>query len=166
MLNKAIERNERFLRLCCNIARFFGLLLIAFVVITLISIPLVGGPGDGYIVQLIPRIILGFVFPAFLLLGIEQLIKCLIVPDFKPNWILRFGDKFIYTYTIFLFINFVYSSIYTHKMINSSGYDISFVSQTLIPSGIFTFIKILIWIGIGMLLKRIVPIIQESKTLV
>ena len=166
MLNKAIEKNERFLRLCSNIARFFGLLLIAFVVIMLISIPLVGRLGDGYIVQFLPRIILGFVFPAFLLLGIEQLIKCLIVPDFKPNWILKFGDKFIYTYTIFLFINFVYSSIYTHIMFYPSGYNISLVFQTLILSGTFTFIKIMIWIGIGMLLKRIVPIIQESKTLV
>jgi len=165
MLPNFIDKNERFLRLCCKVARFFGLLLIAFVALNLISMPLLGTNFLQFI-QFAPTAILRFVFPAFLLLGIEQLIKCLIVSDFKPNWILRFGDKIIYIYASFLLINFVYSFMYTHKIIYSSGYDIYFVLKTLIPSAIFTFIKILIWIGIGLVLKRILPIIQESKTLI
>ena len=161
MLPDFINKNERFLRLCCNAARFFGSLLIAFVALSLISIPLLGKHFSQFI-QFAPRAILHLVFPAFLLLGMAQLIKCLIVSDFKPNWILRFGDKIIYIYVSFLFINFVYGFMYTHKMI----YSIVFVLNILMPSAISIFIKILIWIGIGLSLKRIMPIIQESKTLV
>ncbi|MCK5226228.1 MAG: hypothetical protein KAQ89_05880 [Planctomycetes bacterium] len=170
-MHNLIDKNEPFLRLSCNVARFFGLLLIAFAVLALLGVfwhVLYIGYALHFadFLKMASRIILGLVFPAFLLLGIEQLIKCLIIPDFKPNWVLRFGDKIAYTYAGFLLINFAYSSMYAHKMICSSEYDISFVWQSLIPSGIFTFIKILTWIGIGLFLKRIVPIIQESKTLV
>jgi len=171
-MNTFINKNERFLRICCNVARFFGLLLLAFVAFILIPITLLGLLGNGSFalnsIKFEPfiRAILGLIFPAFFLLGIEQLIKCLIVSDFKSNWILRYADKIIYMYAGFLIINFVYSSMYTRKMIHASGYDVSFVSKTLILSSIITFIKILVWIGIALLLKKIVPIIQESKTLI
>ena len=172
MLSAFINKNERFLRLCCNLARFFGLLLLALVAIALIGILLLGILKDGWsapniqqFVKLLPKVILRLVFPVFLLLGIEQLIKCLIVSDFKPNWILRFSDKIIYIYVSLIIANFVYTSTCTHKNINSSGNDILF-ALTFMPPAISTFVKVLIWIGIGLLLKRIVPIIKESKTFV
>jgi hypothetical protein len=155
-----IDENERFLRLCCSVSRFLGLLLLAYVAVSPpLAIFLYGWSASNFsgIVKIIPM----FLFPCLLLLGIDQLIKCLIVSDFKPNWILRFGDKVIYIYACYLFINFVYSYMYIY-----SGKDSSFGLDTLMISAIFIFIRILIWIGIGALLKRIVPIIQESKTLV
>lgn len=180
MLPAFINKNERFLRLCCNLARFFGLLLLAFVAYLLIGILLLAilkYNGSAQYLQgfvellpellpkLLPNVILRFLFPAFLLLGIEQLIKCLIVSDFKPNWILRFSDKIIYIYLGLFFADFVYRFTCTHTINNYSGHDAAFAIRFML-SGILTFIKILIWTGIGLLLKRIVPIIKESKTLV
>lgn len=180
MLPDFINKNERFLRLCCNLARFFGLLLLALVAFILITILLLGILKDnssaqhlqGFVKMLpellpkiLPNVILRFLFPAFLLLGIEQLIKCLIVSDFKPNWILRFSDKIIYIYSGLFFADFAYSSTCIQAINNYSGHDTAF-AFTFMISGILTFIKILIWIGIALLLKRILPIIQESKTLV
>lgn len=167
-MNEFAEKNEPFLRLCCKITRFFGL-FIAFVAFILIPISLLGIFWDNVFnikfqnfIMLIPLVISGLVFPAFLLLGIEQLIKCLIDFDFKPNWILRFGDKIIYIYVGFLFINFIYKSMWAHKMFS---FD-EIVLQILVPSAISTFIKILIWTGTGLFVKRIIPIIEEHKSLV
>ena len=165
-MNTFIEKNERFLRLCSSVARSLGLLIIASVVLILIPVIPWNGWCVSEFVTIILEVVLGRIFLAFLLLGIEQLIKCLVVPEHKPNWILKFGDKIMYIYASFLLINFVYSSLYTREMLYSSGDELSFVVNTLVPSALFTFIKILTWIGIGLLLKRIVPIIQESKSLV
>ena len=168
MLNNAIEKNKQLLRVCSKVAKLTGLFLLVFTVIQIAgAIFLIFQHGrtleyDSFLYLRVYK----WAFTALLLLGINQLIKCLIETEFEPNWILRHSDIIIYIYASFLFINFVYSFMYTHKMIYSSEYDISFVLNTLIPSAIFTFIKILIWIGIGLSLKRIVPIIQESKTLV
>jgi len=172
-MNEFIEKNERFLRLCCNVARFSGLFLIAFAAFILIPILWLGVFCDGSfvahsteIIQTLPRVVLRIVFPAFLLLGIEQLIRCLIDINFKPNWILRFGDKIIYLYAIILLINFIYTTMYINKMIYPSTHNISYVLSIFLPSAIFTFFKILLWICIGLVLRRIVPIIEESKALV
>lgn len=153
-MNEFIEKNEKFLRLVCNIARFLGLFLIGSLVLVLIPIILLDNKGISHFLNF-PSTFLGLIFSGIMLLGIEQLIRCLIDLNFKPNWILRFSDKVIYTYTAFLFVNGAYT-IYVF------GHNIRFV----LPFTIFTSIKILIWIGIALFLKRIVPIIQESKTLV
>jgi hypothetical protein len=166
-MNQFVEKNERFLRVCSKVAKFFGLFFIASVAFILIpmyllSTSLEGGSSDlGFLEVMITilGVVMSLIFPAFLLLGIEKFIKTLIVPDFKPTWLLRHGDKIIYVYVIFLFISF---ACYSINMYNShSNFPLLIWHQVIV-----IFIKILIWIGIAQILKRIMPIIKESKTLV
>ncbi|MDD5459149.1 MAG: hypothetical protein PHF37_07135 [Phycisphaerae bacterium] len=165
MLNNFIK-NERFLRFCGNLAEALAWFLLLICIITIIGFLFTLPKAylhDQYVKGLynlvLPKLIFKM-FTIFLLLGINQFIKCLTLPDFKPNWILRLADKIIYIYAALLFINFVYNIIHPNPSIYSPS------EWTLIFSGIFTSIKILLWIGAGMALKRIIPIVQESKSLV
>ena len=159
-----IEKNDRFLRLCCCMARFFGLFFLGIVLLAIIMPPFVGGFFNGrdesnfrIIMYVIPALMV--LFQALLLLGIEQLIKCLIISDYKPNWILRYADKIIYLFIVFLLVKVTVLMPYTQ---NAAGYNLLILLTSI--AGVT--IKIIIWIGIALLLKKIVPIIQESKTLV
>jgi hypothetical protein len=163
MLNKAIEKNERFLRVCGKIAKFTGLLLVVFTVYQIVggifmvfqsNLPL---EYDSFLYLRMYK----WIFTILLLLGINQLIKGLLETDFRPNWILKFADKIIYIYAFCLFITFTYITIlewpdqnYKFKWLTTMFFTISML------------IKILLWIGLGQVVKRILPIIQESKTLV
>ena len=164
MLHNFIK-NERFLRFYGNLAEFLGWLLLLLCAINIISFSftLPKATSGQYVPNLYNVVLLKLIFKLFtvgLLFGINQFIKCLIVPDFTPNWILQAADKIIYLYAALLFINFIYNIIFPNKTIYLSSIG------TLVFSGIFTFIKILLWIGAAMALKRIIPIIQESKSLV
>ncbi|HEG43689.1 MAG TPA: hypothetical protein ENH94_06545 [Phycisphaerales bacterium] len=171
-MNQFIEKNERFLRVCSNVAKFFGLFLIASVACILIPVYLLltsiggGSPDLDFLkcTMMILGIVSAFIFPGILLIGIEKFIKTLIVDGYKPTRILRYGDKIMYSYAIFLLINFVIHFMTMHDKFSSNTHSgFSFIYW---HSAISTFIKILIWIGIAQIFKRVVPIIQESKTLV
>ncbi|MFA6186726.1 MAG: hypothetical protein WC770_05880 [Phycisphaerae bacterium] len=164
MLHNVIEKNERFLRFCCKVAHTisFVVILIAFLQIAypLSAVLWAGSPKNMAANLLQTTSILGyikFLFLIFLFLGIEQFIRCLIDIDFKPNWILRYGDKIIYLYALYLFVTPIY---YCGSFTSTHNASIAIV----VIAAIFAFIKSILWIGIGKVLKIIVPIIQESKT--
>jgi hypothetical protein len=170
MLNKAIEKNERFLRVCIKFADAAALFLI------IISLLQISGAiyiawGRGHLIGRDSFIILSlykWIFIIILLRGISQLIKYLIEVDYKLHWILRFSDKIIYLYT------FCFLSAYIYRFLNRHAIAVSvpYPSQTgnmwlMIPYiTISMLIKIMLWIGLGLAMRRIIPIIQESKTLV
>jgi len=165
MLNNAIEKNKRFLRFCSHVAQFSGALLL---LLGLISIALTVWdyymPGYGMgIVTVISRYTFRLIFPSLFLLGINQFIKSLIDSNFKPNWILKFSDKIIYLYVALLIINFIFFTIYQTETTVASSH---FYLTTWIPSAIFASVKALLWIAMAQVLRRIVPMIEESKTLV
>jgi len=165
MLNNAIAKNKQFLRFCSHVAQISGLLLL---LLGLISIALtlweyyMPGYGMGA-VTVISRYIFRVVFPGLFLLGINQFIKSLIDTKFKPNWILRFGDKIIYLYVSLLIINFIFFTIYQTEATVASSH---FYLTTWIPSAIFTSVKALLWIAMAQVLQKIVPMIEEHKSLV
>jgi len=171
MSNNAIEKNKRYLRFCSYVAQFSGLLLLLLGFISLVLTLWNFYPTDrlpkhdvaAFVYKFISPFILRLIFPGLFLLGINQLIKCLIDINFKPNWILKFSDKIIYLYVVLLIINFIFFLIYPTGAIIASPHH---YLTTWIPSAIFTSVKVLLWIGMAQVLRRIVPIIEESKTLV
>ena len=170
MLNNAIEKNKRYLRFCSYVAQFSGLLLLLLGFISLVLTLWNFYPTDrlpkydvALVCKYISPYIFRFVFPGLFLLGINQLIKYLIDINFKPNWILKFSDKIIYLYVALLIINFIFFSIYQTEAIVARRLH---YLTTWMPSAIFTSVKALLWVGMAQVLRRIVPIIEESKTLV
>jgi len=177
MLDNVIKKNEGFLRLCCSLCRFFALLLfLGAIVVIMLGLAGMFWPIETSIETwtrlyrlLAPMLILKIVFPALLLIGIEQLIKCLLEVEFKPNWILRFGDKIIYAYAGLFVINrvlttlYFWSTVHTKIMHNMPGYRIIYF---IITPAILCFVQVLVWIMVAQVIRRIVPIIDEAKTLV
>lgn len=173
MLNNVIEKNKRYLRFCSYIAQFSGLLLLLLGFISFFSLL-----WNSYSIDQLPKYyvalvcksislyIFRFVFPGLFLLGINQLIKYLIDINFKPSWILKFSDKIIYLYVALVIINFIFFSIYQREYLTDAIASQHHYLTTLIPSAIFTSVKALLWIGMAQVLRRIVPIIEESKALV
>ena len=170
MLNNAIEKNKRYLRFCSYVAQFSGLLLLLLGFISIILMTWNLCKPDRFlnhdvilVYKFISPHLFRMIFPGLFLLGINQLIKYLININFKPNWILRFSDKIIYLYVALYIINFIFFSIYqTEAIVANQPHYLA----TLIPSAIFTSVKALLWVGMAQVLRRIVPIIEESKALV
>jgi len=83
---------------------------------------------------------------------------------YTPGHILRFGDKILYIYAAFLIVQ----KTLVHYILNPE------LLSTLKP-GFFIFnkplivplaTKVLILVGLGQILRRILNVLEESKTLV
>ena len=104
-----------------------------------------------------------FSFPALIILWVTSFIRCLLVSEYKPGPILRNGKAVLYGYAIFLIGGAAIKYFWYIKVaeqLNSS--PTLFAQPLLLPIAA----KILILIGLGNILKRIMPVIEESKTLV
>ena len=172
MFHDIIRKNERYLYFSSRIARFWGLFLFLFVFIVVVF--LLSGilwgvwPTKNFTKSFeskLPFSIFKIIFSALFLLGIEQFIKCLIEVDFKPKWILRNGHRLIYLYASLLFVIYVYFAVYTKNMLETFIQNIPYLTIAILM-GILKVMKILLWIAFGFSLKKILLIIQESKTLV
>jgi hypothetical protein len=107
-----------------------------------------------------------------LLLGTAQFIRYISEKQYQPGWLLRHGDKLLYLYAFFQIINAVVGfAEFTIFIMSRTNHHFSFAEacQTLF---IWSFIiltsiaAILILVGLAQVLRRIMPVIEESKTLV
>lgn len=98
-----------------------------------------------------------------LALGISQLIKYLLETDHKPGWIMRKADKLIYIYTAII-ISY-YCWITASEVISHYNEPYDFPAR-LILSAMFILVKLLALVGVAQILKRAIPVIEESRTLV
>jgi len=101
-------------------------------------------------------------------LGLSELIKYVVESKYKPSWILRHGDKMLYTYALLIAWNVVLSHmkspIYDIESLHGTFLDARVV--VLLVTVLYAATKVLILVGLAQVLRRILPVIQESKTLV
>jgi len=98
----------------------------------------------------------------FLALGIAQFIKFISEKDYKPGRILRNADKLIYIYAflfavsviIYFTANFPNWDSLAEIIVRTSGYILWGIG------------KVMLLIAVALILKRIMPVIEESRTLV
>lgn len=101
-------------------------------------------------------------------LGIAQLIQYLYDPKSKAGFILRHGNKFLYLYVVALLIVMIIRNVRTIKYLSYADIEhgqLLFFS-TSVTSVILFAAKALILIGVAQFLKRLLPIIEEHKSLV
>ncbi len=165
-MNEFVEKNRHLLQIYYQLARIIGWLLIAFSPFG----TAVFFSGESYMTKnvledlyILQSITLNPIIWGLLLIGIAQFIKCISDNEYKPGWILKNGSAVLYaaafimlmgSFINYLFLSFSSYSIETAKFSN--------LFRTFIPAAI----KILILIGLGKILNRILPVIEESKTLV
>ena len=175
-MNEFIEKNRRLLKFYYTTARIFGWVLLCggtiwFLMFVLLTLAVDAAAGTmGW-----PNTIDNFVYSSssyvfeFVMLGlvallVAQLIRYMLESESTQGRILRFGDKILYVYAVLLIVQ----NTLVHYIINPE------LLSTLKP-GFFILIKplilplatkVLILVGLGQILRRLLNVIEESKTLV
>lgn len=120
-----------------------------------------------------------FVIPGITALWIGQFIKYITKQIYKPTWILQFGTKILYLFIFFIILNLIIG-ICLYVLINSGQIIVPVGAVTIPPVGspfltwaefifpklLYCIVYIFILFGLAQILKRILPVIEESKTLV
>jgi hypothetical protein len=169
-----IEKHRRLLQAYCLTARILGWLLILggffwfFAVAGSIQIIAGGDPKQiDFLLYVISALGYDFVIPGFLAFAIGGLLDYLLRPMKKPPLILGMTDKLCYIYTFFVIykagtFNFWLYAKFPEITASSERIRILLVQPLLVP----TVAKVLLLIGVGMILHRLLPVIEEWKTLV
>jgi hypothetical protein len=170
-----VAENRRLLRFYWKAAYSFGwgLLLAAillFLIFAVIILAVNGAAGergwDGLnksIYYLITGVLFNFTIPGLISLCISQMIRFILEAEYKGGWILRYGHCILYGSGIAILVQ----AILAAKVISQTT---GLSSLMFLSSGAFSYIptlaKVMILFGLGEIMRRILPIIDESRTLV
>ena len=169
-MNEFIEKNRPLLHSYYVGARIIGWLLLITPLVSAVIKPLSGFSNANeqlrfyMICRFWEQIFLGFVLLGLVLLGLAQFVKYLYEREYQPGLLLRHGDKVLYLYAL----GQVASPILFYLFqIERHGYDgtvnlFLFLLSALMPA----IARGLIFVGMAKVLKRMVPMVEESKTLV
>ena len=177
-MNEFIEQNRQLLKFYRLAARVCGWVLICggivwfllFIFCTLAAMDAAGSMGFPYasenFIYASVSFVFEFVLPGLFALLVGQLMAYMLQSGYTPGWLLRCGDKILYTYAALLVVQNIviyYALLMRVGLLgNQSPGHLLFVQPLVVP----LVVKILILVGLGQILRRIIPVIEESKTLV
>ena len=170
MIQTFVEKNRKLLHFYYWAARISGW---AFISISLLaffghSVALASRMGDrqafnAYLPS-VPWGMFNNVLPTGLLvLGLAQLIGYLHHAESKAGWILCHSDKLVYVYAAILLGYFCFAGGLDVVRHYHEPHDFPL---RLIFIAMFVLVKLLLLIGLAQMVKRLLPIIEESRTLV
>ena len=168
--NKFIENNKNFLQTCCIVLRIIKwfLLFVPCIFALYILMKLITGQSiSTYLWVFAKPQILMFLL-GMVLLGAWQFIRYLIEPDYKPGRLLLNGDKILYSYSVILIFDAVWT--YIHAIIH----NVRLNSQTIFSFKVlmymmFAFLPTLlvgvacasVLVGLGLLFKRAMAALEK-----
>jgi len=170
-MNECTEKNRRLLHFYCETIRTIGSVILIFGLIGgcgMIIFALLSKLGYWSATRPFNKVIITW-FPSYLkaifvwigIIGLPQFIRYLVERDYKPGWILRHGEMFFYLYAFMIILEAVWIYIMNYS---SPSFDIrmsmGFVSMFSVV------VKVLALIGLGQILRHLMPVIEESKSLV
>lgn len=162
-MNEFIEKNRRLLQIYHLAAKIIGWVLIAmapiFIVVQFLALKGIDEHHSYLMLLPIRDAILSYMFLGLIILGIARFIRYLYEEQSQPGWILRHTEKFLYLYAVLVAVGFLI------EFTKFSTYSSQATSYLLIQL-IHIASKVLILVGLGHILRRILPVIEESKTLV
>ena len=171
-MNTFIEKNKKLLNFYYIALRLSGWILLTLGLcshaITIVMARTLGFENFTVAAINVPLGALHLILFGLLGLAIAQLIRYLSVHNSKPGFILRHGDKFLYAYVVIALIVVVIRNVRTIQYLLT--YDINNAQilyfSTTVTSMVLFASKVLILIGVAQFLKRLIPIIEEHKSLV
>jgi hypothetical protein len=170
-MNELIEKNRRLLRFCCDALRSIGQIVLLLGVLSVCGITtlvLLSKFGNWHapksfemIIAKMPLAAFNIFFIGIGILGLAQFIKYLFERNYKPGWILRHGDMFFYLYALLTILEavWIYMTNY-HSPSSDIRVDMGFVTVFSIV------VKVMALVGLGRILRHLMPVIEESKSLV
>ncbi len=169
-MKEFIRKNKALLKLYCIVAGIIGWLLIIggffWFLATLSSIDTSTAVRPEGLLYVISSMLFDFVLPGLIALGVMQFIRYLFADTDKPGWLLGMADWLFYWYAVFLifkaYFKYIFYSEWYAEAISLETSRLLFVQPFLLP----TVAKVLILVGLGQIIRRIMPVIEESKTLV
>ena len=172
-MNEFIQKNKKLLKIYNYLAFIIGWILI--ILSPVLSYILMIDSSDGktksitqidryYFISSIHYGIVNYLCLGIILLIIARFIKYLYSEESRPDWILRHFVDFISVYALLIVIGI--SIKYMDPSFHKKGMPMHNIGATLLPKIILDFAKTFIVIGLGHITSRILPVIEESKTLV
>ncbi len=169
METRFVVENQRFLKLCAGAARFYGLLFL-FVAAMMVVLPAFlafsGMEGDklrSWLGAMMLWRLLSLVLSGILALALSDLIMYVMEGEGEPKWLLRHADKVLFAYAAFTVV------VYVSLAANTFSHGSRWRSSEVISVAFMLLHAVAtppILVGIGIALRKILPILQESKTLV
>ena len=164
-MNEFIEKNRRRLMFYCIAARIIGWVLVILSAMPALLIPFVVYRAlrfhefppemlpmlSGLLKVLFDRLPLGII-----VLGVAQLIRHVSESEYQPGWLLRHGTGILYLFAVLMLVGPLIRYFFL-KPIEISGLGMFLIADVA---------KMIILIGLADILKRVMPVIEESKTLV
>ena len=168
-MNEFIKQHQRLLHFYCDAAQALGWTLLLFVpsvgvVGTLLSGSLMSNWESGNILRLVLVVFLNSMTLGLVLLGVGQFIRYLFDSECQPSWMLRNGASVLYACAVIVLVSCVSQQLwYSSLMKNVSN---PLLLARLVSTAIPALAKALILVGLGQILQRVLPVLEESKTLV
>lgn len=166
---EVIKEKRRLLHFLCWVVQLVGWVLIAGGAVWFVMFvcgPVEAGPEGTGEIQLtlyaVSRFSFDFVFVGLAAIILSQLARYVFDRGYKPGLMLRCGDKILYLFAVLAILWALFRYGYSVEVIADSSFGFLFAQPLILP----TIAKVLILVGLGQILKRIIPIIEEYKTLV
>ena len=170
-MNEFIEKNRRLLHFYCETLRTIASVILILQLIAVCAMTIFALLSKfGYwpatksfnmaIVTWLPSY-LKAIFFWIGILGLAQFVRYLYENDYLPGWILRHGDKLFYLYALLTIVEAVW--IYMTIDHSPSLYTRAYV---IFGSVLGTAVKVMVLVGLGRILRHLLPVIEESKTLI
>ena len=167
-MNTFIKENEKLLRFYSAALRISGWLLFQFgICSSVIFIVLTRNQNAEEMLKITFFGGLSIMFLGLFGIGLAQLVRYLFDSDYKPGLLLRHGDKFICAYAIYTLIMATIHIVKFVQYLRMTDMEAHMLILSVHVTGmVYCVAKALILIGIGQFLKRLIPIIEEHKSLV
>ena len=181
MIQTFIEKNRKLLRFYCLVARIIGWILtiggVFWFFLTVAASRNVSFEESPdpllcvltfFFLYAFSSLLYDFFLPGMIAFGVAQLLRYLITDDYKPDFILRNANKLLYIYAAFLVLTNIcryswYVDFKFLEIVSKSEFSrILFMQPFLLP----TLAKVLILVGIAQIFRRLLPVIEEYKSLV
>lgn len=166
-MNEFVVKNKGFLKFYCIVARTTGWFVLLFGCLAAAShsLALYSRIGDREALQAyLPHVpwgmIVNFIPAGLLALGVAQFIRYLFDSDYQPGWILRYGQQILCLWAVVYCVwAYLVEIGFSSPATTESWGRLIF----LLP---FLGAKVLALVGLGQILRRILPVVEESRTLV
>ena len=164
-MNEFVEKNKHLLQIYYLASKIIGWILIAVSPLGTI-VALSGNKSlseDALaILYILQGVTLNPLILGLLLLGTAQFIRCVSETEYKPGWILQNGSTVLYAAAFIVLMGCLVNYLYLVFSFTMKTFQILKFLTFFIPASA----KVLILVGLGKILRRVLPVIEESKTLI